>query len=282
MGLFQQKLKEIGASLREGFRAIVWGQFFNTSLQTQLSILQILRNLFLRIGTIDNRLRIQEFLDKQVLEMVNSYLKAAEQRMDNLCHLEQKAIDHLQTLLRRGGIRGEAERNIHAVEIPLIEFLFPWLRNKTVLHIGEDRENFVEAMLSIGFQRVAEPNFKEVPSRAGLLKIQGENDTAKILQSLSAECEILLYECPGQTKALTFSQQAEGVRHLRDIGYPFFISLVCVPDGGLEFAANILPKTSNGWRSTFCFRESFLFEKAYAFVGSQLPMQSAFGRSPDV
>ncbi len=163
MQALQQKLKEMSLSLVESVRAIIWGGFFSTSLQTQLSILQILRNLFLRIGMMDNRLRIQDFSHQKITEIVGDYLKAVDQRMSNISLLEQKVVDHLQVLMRHldvgdDGAQVGAEPNRR--EAQLIEFLFPWLADKTVIDVGAHRGKFFEAMLAIGFNRVFafEPN----------------------------------------------------------------------------------------------------------------------------
>jgi|GEM_PF-5604866 len=311
MSALRQKLKEMNSAFVESFRAIVWGQFFRTSLQTQLSILQLLRNLFLRVGMIDSHLRSQEYTFQKVITIIDGYLKSVNQRIDNICLLEKKVIDHLEVLLRCTGIAqenmqlGHGDSNIW--ENHLIEFLLPWVEDKTAIHLGAHQENLGETMLKIGFKRsfAFELNFEGIlPASAGLLKVDGGEHNAEIFERLPKDSnyQIIMYGFQNRNSS-ELSQQEKIVRYLRDLNYPFSISLINHRDKEWQFAepktanvsncgpknweqgqralqnqpsswvANMPPRIMDAWGSTLCFRDSALFEKAYVFMNSQMPVK---------
>ncbi len=284
MDALRQKLKELSSAFVESFRAIVWGRFFSTSLQTQLSILQILRNLFLRIGAVESRLRGQEYTYRKVTDTIENYLKSVDQRIENICLLEKKVIDHLQVLLRYAGAVQEdmqtSDGDPNICENHLIEFLLPWVGDKTVIHLGEHQENLGETMLKIGFKRVFafELNFEgTLPLSAGLLKFDGREHDIEIFKKLpkNSNYQVIMYGFQNKSSSELY-QQEEIARCLRDLNYPFSISLINYRDGGGQFVANIPPRIMDVWGSTLCFQESALFEKAHTFISSQLPVKRVF------
>lgn len=281
MSALRQKLREMNSAFVESFRAIVWGQFFSTSLQTQLSILQLLRNLFLRIGMIDSRLRGQEYASQKIGNIVDGYLKAVNQRIDNVCLLEKKVINHLEVLLRYTGIAQENMQinngDSSIWENQLIEFLLPWVEDKTAIYLGAHQENLGETMLKIGFKRsfAFELNFEgTLPASAGLLQVDGREHDIEIFERIpkAGNYQMIMYGFQNKSSS-ELSQQEKIVRYLRDINYPFSISLINHRDKGWQFVANMPPRIMDAWGSTLCFRDSALFEKAYVFMNSQMPVK---------
>jgi FkbM family methyltransferase len=124
----RQNLERLIASLQESVRAIVWSNYFTTSLKSHLSALQALRTLLHRVSMIEENI---ECLQTKQEKIAHHLHRTTPARFDQY-----------------------SENSQNTPEERLIEFLFPWLNEQSAIDIGAHKGNFIRSLETIGFRKV--------------------------------------------------------------------------------------------------------------------------------
>jgi len=118
---------------------------------------------------------------------------------------------------------------------------------------------------------------KILPSSVGFLKVDTEGHDFFVFEGMSTncQCELIMFEFHSRNhwgNLPHLPQQEDIMRYLRKLGYVFFISLWQDLEGKYRFTPNTPVLTSQVWGNTICFQNEVLFEKAYVYTKSLMPL----------
>lgn len=163
----KHKLARLGASLLDSVRAIIWGSFFTSSLQAHLSTLHSMRAALQRLNSIERdlqALQLKATADADWERDIVEHLNVVEQKLGKF----EKESRWLPAFSIADGQNAPEER--------LIEFLLPWLVERTVIDVGAHRGRFTAHMGSIGFERIFA--FEPHPGLSQDLSLAHQNSSA--------------------------------------------------------------------------------------------------------